>query len=543
MSRRKRSGRSRVFAAMLEPLEDRIVLNVTVTGATTNTITFTSTSSSDNLALQTSSGALTYTDSSATTAQSTGFTVGKNQSIIVTEPDSGGTLNLQNVNTQGGSLTIDNDVTVTGSLNTGGGAVNISGGTVTVTGSLTTGGGALTIQNTGSGNQQGDTITVNSTFYSGSSGTLTGPGDQTFTIRSSSGTGDQATMTVAPTQGTTGSLTEGEQVTYAGSASGLTSGSTYYVNVPDSSSPTSIQLQTAISTSSSTGKAGAILLDAPTITLGPCTQLLAKGISSSSDGNITLTASYVRNDLSRAQIIDEFMNIPNHDLEAAISVESNAVINGGNVSLKATTADNNWYQAFGATGVEIATALSAFLSPVLNKLVDLPVSVQLDSATSTAEIGQSASIMGSGTVNVSTSATANATGQAMWSLAMGLLAGKFSATQGLGVSFAYDQATSTAESTVDPDATIEGTKGVSITSATTTTTSGTARVQQNTNLNSPAYNQLNLNNIQVSGAVNLLTTTSHAVVSQGATISSSAGNVAVTATASDSDKMTVETAS
>ena len=131
---------------MLEPLEDRTVMNVTVTGAATNTITFASDSASDNLALQTtSSGALTYIDSSATTAQSTGFTVGKNQSIIVTEPDSGGTLYLQNVNTQGGSITINNDVTVTGSLNTGGGAVNNSGGTVTVNANLTTGGGALTI--------------------------------------------------------------------------------------------------------------------------------------------------------------------------------------------------------------------------------------------------------------------------------------------------------------------------------------------------------------------------------------------------------------
>ena len=132
MSRKKRRARSRAFAAMLEPLEDRTVLNVSssVSGAT---ITFTSDSAFDNLALQTTSGeALTYTDSSYTTPQSTGFTVGKNQSIIVTEPDSGGTLNLQNVNTQGGSLTIDNDVTVTGSLNTGGGAVNISGGTITV---------------------------------------------------------------------------------------------------------------------------------------------------------------------------------------------------------------------------------------------------------------------------------------------------------------------------------------------------------------------------------------------------------------------------
>jgi hypothetical protein len=289
---------------MLEPLEDRIVLNVTVTGAATNTITFTSDSASDNLSLQTNtSGVLEYTDSSQTppTTTSPTFTVGSGTSIIVSE--SGGTLNLQNLDTQGGSFEVDNDVTLTGSLNTEGGAVNLYGGIVTVNANLTTGGGALTIENKGNGNQQGDTITVNSTqssaFFSGSSGTLTA-GKESFTIQSSTGTGNQATMTVAPPSGTTDTLTEGEQVTYAGSASGLTAGSTYYVQVPDSNSPTSIQLyqQVVISTSSTTGKAGAITLDAPTITLDPCTQLLAKG--SANDGIITLTADYERDDLSKA---------------------------------------------------------------------------------------------------------------------------------------------------------------------------------------------------------------------------------------------------
>jgi hypothetical protein len=296
MSRRKRSGRSRAFAAMLEPLEDRIVLNVSYS-VSGSTITFTSDSASDNLSLQTNaSGALEYTDSSDTTAQSTGFTVGKNQCIIVTEPDSSGTLNLQSLKTQGGSFEVDNDVTLTGSLNTAGGKVTISGGSVTVNGNLTTGGGALTIQNTGSGNHQGDTITVNSNVV--------------------------------------------------------------------------------ISTSSS-GTAGAISLDAPTITLGSYTQLVAKGSDGGSDGSITLTADYERNDVTAAQIINEFMMIPNHDLEANISVGSDAVINGGDVSLSATTADNNWYQDFGTTGQEITSVLSTFAMPVLNNLINLlPVSVQ-----------------------------------------------------------------------------------------------------------------------------------------------------------------------
>ena len=83
MSRRKRCGRSRAFAAMLEPLEDRIVLNVTVTGAATNTITFTSDSASDNLYLQTSGGVLEYNTDGSNNYTSTNFNVGANQKIIV----------------------------------------------------------------------------------------------------------------------------------------------------------------------------------------------------------------------------------------------------------------------------------------------------------------------------------------------------------------------------------------------------------------------------------------------------------------------------
>ena len=49
------------------------------------------------------------------------------------------------MNTQGDNIKMNNDVTVTGNLNTGDGAVDNSGGTVTVNANPTTGGGALTI--------------------------------------------------------------------------------------------------------------------------------------------------------------------------------------------------------------------------------------------------------------------------------------------------------------------------------------------------------------------------------------------------------------
>ena len=388
MSRRKRCGRSRAFAAMLEPLEDRIVLNVSCSVGGT-TITFTSDSASDNLSLQTtSSGVLEYTDSSQTTPTTTSptFTVGSGTSIIVSE--SGGTLNLQNLDTQGGSFEVNNDVTVTGSLKTEGGAVKISGGT-------------------------GGTITVNSTLVSGSSGTLTGPKGQTFTIQSSTGTGDNATMTVAPMSGTTGTLTDGEQVTYAGSDSGLTAGSTYAVDVPDSSSPNTIQLyqQTTISTSSTTGTAGAILLDAPTITIGPYTQLLANGSSSSGDGTITLTATDTDTGQTYFSLANQVADLLNPNFTATISIDQNVVITGGDVSLTATSGDNS-VLANSTSADSVAAAIGSPIANYINQFLSLPISVLVTKATATTEIGQSASIQSSGSVTVSSSATANSTGEA-----------------------------------------------------------------------------------------------------------------------------------
>ena len=96
---------SRAFAAMLEPLEDRTVLNVTVTGAATNTITFTSTSASDNLYIfRRRVGFWSTTPTARTTTPRPISTFLANQKIIVSE--SGGTLNLQNLDTQGGNLEI-----------------------------------------------------------------------------------------------------------------------------------------------------------------------------------------------------------------------------------------------------------------------------------------------------------------------------------------------------------------------------------------------------------------------------------------------------
>ncbi len=444
-SRGKRSGRSRAFAAMLEPLEDRTVLNVTVTGAATNTITFTSTSASDNLYLQTSGGVLEYNTDGSNNYTSTNFNVGANQKIIVSE--SGGTLNLQNLDTQGGNLEIDNDVTVTGSLNTEGGAVNINGGTVTVNANLTTLGGALSIT--------GSSITVDN-----------GSSSQPITI----------------------------------------------------------------STSSGSGSAGALTLTAPSITVGTYDQLLAKGSSTSGDGTITLTATDTDTGQTYFTLANQLADLANPNFTATISIDQNVVITGGDVSLKATSGDNSLLADASNAALAAASAIGSPIANYLNQFLSLPISVLITKATATTEIGQSASIQSSGSVTVSSSATANSTGEATyWYPSLfGVLAGRF----------AFSKANSDAESTVDQDATITATGDVSVTSNTTTTTSGTALVMQNT-----GTFPTNGNNVQLSGAYNNLSTTSLATVSQGAAITAPQGNVTVSSTADDNDSVNVQTAS
>jgi len=428
MSRKKRRAGSRAFTAMLEPLEDRTVLNVTVTGAATNTITFTSDSASDNLSLQTSGSVLEYNTDGSNNYTPTNFTLGANQKIIVSE--SGGTLNLQNVDTQGGSLEIDN------------------GGTVTVNANLTTGGGALSVT--------GSSITVEN-----------GSSSQPITI----------------------------------------------------------------STSSGTGPAGALTLTAPSITVGNYDQLLANGSRTSGDGTITLTATDTDTGQTYFSLVNQVEDAFNHNFTATISIGQNVVITGGDVSLTATSGDNSVLANATGAGSVAASAIGSPIANYLNQFLSLPISVLVTKATATTEIEQSASIQSSGSVTVSSTATANSTGEATW---------WYQSFYGFAGSFAYSQASSDAKSTVDPDATITATGNVSIESATTTTTSGTALVMQNTgNVSTPT----NGSNFQLSGAYNKLSTTSLATVLKGATITAPQGKVTVSSSANDNDSINVQAAS
>ena len=430
MSRRKRRARSRAFAAMLEPLEDRTVMSVTVSTGT-NSINFTTDTGTDNLYLKVASGVVEYNTDGSSTYTSTSVAVNSDTAVTYEAASSAntltGTLELVGMDHGGGTYT--------------------TAGPVEVTGNLTTLGSALTIT--------GSSITVENGSFS-----------QPITI----------------------------------------------------------------CTSSETGPAGALTLTAPSITVGTYDQLLANGSSSSGDGTITLTATDTDTDLTYFSQVNQVADLLNPNFTATISIDPNVVITGGDVSLTATSGDNSVLAGASSAGSAAASAIGSPIANYINQFLSLPISVLVTKATATTEIGQSASIQSSGSVTVSSSATANSTGEATyWSQSLfGVLAG----------SFAYSQANSDAESTVDQYATITATEDVSITSGTTTTTSGTALVTQNTGT-SPT----NGNNVQLSGAYNNLSTTSLATVSQGATIKAPQGNMTVSSTADDNNSVNVQTAS
>ncbi len=429
MSRRKRRARSRAFAAMLEPLEDRTVMSVTFSTGT-NSINFTTDTGTDNLYLKVAGGVVEYNTDGSSTYTSTSVAVNSDTAVTYKATSGSaptGTLELAGMDQGGGNYSTLGPVEVTGNLTTLGSALSITGSSITVE---------------------------------------NGSSSQPITI----------------------------------------------------------------STSSGSGSAGALTLTAPAITVGTYDQLLAKGSNSSGDGTITLTATDTDTGQTYFSLVNQLMDLFNPNFTAMISIDQNVVITGGDVSLTATSGDNNLLADASTAALAAASAIGSPIANYLNQFLSLPISVLITKATATTEIGQSASIQSSGSVTVSSSATANSTGEATyWYPSLfGVLAGRF----------AFSKANSDAESTVDQDATITATGDVSVTSNTTTTTSGTALVMQNT-----GTFPTNGNNVQLSGAYNNLSTTSLATVSQGAAITAPQGNVTVSSTADDNDSVNVQTPS
>ena len=339
-------------------------------------------------------------------------------------------------------------------------------------------------------------------------------------------------------------IKDGTLVTFTGTdpSGKLTTGRQYAVHVISQSNLSAVKVQLfqpiVVSTSSTSGAAGTLKFDAnntldpgstnATDTVGQYDQLLATGNTPSNNGTITTTAENTITDIG-ILLYDNLFGLASFtsNFNSTVTIGQGAVVNGGAVTMTTTAGNTNAVSQLNPilNGYVIAPLESYF-----NDLTSLPISVLIKSATAKVEISQNATITSSGTVKVSSTATPNSTGEAIyWEPTLG---GVF------GASFAYDQATSDAESLVDSGATITSGGDVTISATTTTTTTGTARVTQNTG----AF-ATNPNTILVSVAANDLNSTTHAIVAQGALINAPSGNVSVTASATDKDKTSIQTSS
>ena len=212
------------------------------------------------------------------------------------------------------------------------------------------------------------------------------------------------------------------------------------------------------------------------------------------------------------------------DIEAkqnsAVTVAAGAQIIGGNVTIKSTagaqgpnTAGNtSFLNKFESTLEHIGTA-------AVNFLLGLPISVVLRQPQASIDI--SGVIQSSGSVDVESNSTANAVGQAVWSL----WAQKTKSPLQFAIGYAKSTATSTA--------TLEN--GASI-----TTTGGPVTIQTNTintmSMKAFANSTSSSSGVGLDYAMTSLSTTSKAIVAAGSTITSSQ-NVSIAAQATDSNKI------
>ncbi len=225
----------------------------------------------------------------------------------------------------------------------------------------------------------------------------------------------------------------------------------------------------------------------PSITLDAGSALYSQADSGQAPGDIELRAintNYTLDGLSFPTLTAAARS-SSITLDDATSLADAAVIDGGGVDIEATSGDvpivstliapqgQNSNDQFGSWGQWVAGLLNSALTlvndlPGLN-LTNLPVSVNYRTAASTVTVGQYAQIQGSGQVNVQSSSTADAEGQAI-----------YSSNTTVGAAIAFMMGTTNAVTNVKANALVASTGGdVAIGSTASSTTTGTARVSQN----------------------------------------------------------------
>ncbi|MCO6453768.1 MAG: hypothetical protein J5I93_00495, partial [Pirellulaceae bacterium] len=268
-------------------------------------------------------------------------------------------------------------------------------------------------------------------------------------------------------------------------------------------------------------------LAAPSITLNSNSRLQATG--NAGDGAISLAADDTFEFIFNFTLANQIDDLFSHTFQAQIDVFQGAEIDGGDVTLTSKSGILNKFSSTPSTADKIGLGVLDFLSGVLDKTaLSLPISAIVTDAQAKAELHEGASINSSGSVSVSSSATANSTGEAT---------NFYLRKSNLGFfAFSFAKATTDAQTLIDANARIAAADDVSISASTKTTTSSTALDSRNSVPDATA----NPNAVGLSAGYNRLDTTVNATVSQGALIESSAGNVTVAAAATDSNTIVVQ---
>ena len=306
-------------------------------------------------------------------------------------------------------------------------------------------------------------------------------------------------------------------------------------------------VSTQISASSTAGNAGDLSIqvnnpdvlnpilnigfDSPHITLNAGSSMLAQADSAHKPGDITLSATNTNYTLDGLS----FPTIAGVVRSSAVTLDDGASVLGGNVSVTATSGDvpvvstfvshqgENTNNEFGSWGQWVGGFLNSALQvvgelPYLN-LATLPVSINYRDASASVTVGNSAEIQGNGTVNIQSSATSDAEGQAI-----------YSRNTSVGVAIAFMYAGTDAETDIMPNAVIDSTGGdVDVGSTSNATATATARVTQNL-----TSSTTNANNKQVSLTLGIVNQIANSTIAAGATVRA-AGGVSFQSTGSASD--------
>lgn len=161
-----------------------------------------------------------------------------------------------------------------------------------------------------------------------------------------------------------------------------------------------------------TGNAGTITLNAPSITIEANAQLLADGGTDAQDGDISIIADNLHNSIG----INVFMQLEDiveafgNQLTSSITIGAGTIINGGSVTVTAESGDpfvkgTPYYSLL--TGLVGKVAMEMAHVP---DLFSLPLAIQVWKPNSS--IVLSGSIISSGDAEITSSAVANASGRA-----------------------------------------------------------------------------------------------------------------------------------